>query len=168
MRARLGGAVHLIRWRSDLLCLLGWPEWRPAVKTAPPVETPLPQNVEAERALLDSVMLDPSTLPDVRAICSPDSLYIHEHRTIFRAMCDLADAGAPIDTVTLIDELERTGQLEDAGGGAAVGALGTNAPDNPHAVAYARIVQRCALTLHGGSSPMGSQATHRVTPHVSA
>ncbi len=109
-------------------------------------ETPLPQDVVAERGILDCILADPDVLVAVRAILpSETAFYTHEHRTIYRAMCAVVDAGDPLDLITLLSELERTGQLEDAGGAAGVGALGTFVPEHPHVEHYAKIVQRHAV-----------------------
>jgi len=65
-------------------------------------ETPLPQDVVAERGILDCILLDPDELPGVRAILSSETaFYTHEHRTIYHAMCALVDAGTALDTITL-------------------------------------------------------------------
>jgi hypothetical protein len=55
----------------------------------------LPQNVDAEAALLGSILIDASILPVVATIARPEDCYREAHRIIYQAMCDLCEAGTP-------------------------------------------------------------------------
>ncbi len=112
-------------------------------------EKPLPQNVEADRAMLGCVLIDPDALAVVRRIAvEPDSPYTDADRIIYRAMCALGDAGTPVDLITLCDELARRGQLEHIGGTGYVASLANQVPNSMMAEEYARIVARYACARH--------------------
>ncbi len=75
-----------------------------------------PQNEEAERAILGAVMLERDALGlAVERVAAAD-FYRREHQLIFGAMLALYDADQAIDTVTVAEQLERAGRLEQAGG----------------------------------------------------
>ncbi len=68
-----------------------------------------PQSLDAERALLGSLLLKPDAIHDVSDIIQPDSFYAERHRYIFAAMRELADRGEPIDQLSLSVRLEHQG-----------------------------------------------------------
>src|SRR3989344_468098 len=104
-----------------------------------------PQNVEAERALLGSIMLKPDAIHEVTDIVSSDSFYVEKHRTIFRAMLDLASAGSPIDLLSVANRLKDLGELERAGGNAHLAELVSAVPTSANLKYYAEIVQKKAM-----------------------
>src|SRR5260370_35025763 len=80
------------------------------------VEKLLPQNVEAEAGVLGSLLIDPEAVVQVAEFLRPDDFYRDAHRTIFQAVLELYESGEPADLITLTDELQRRGKLEDIGG----------------------------------------------------
>ena len=76
----------------------------------------MPCSLAAERALLGSVLIDPSSIVDIAAKVSADDFYVQEHKQIFLAMRELFDASQEIDPVTLIDSLVHKGVYEKSGG----------------------------------------------------
>lgn len=109
------------------------------------VEKLLPQSTEAEMAVLGSILIDPAALLDVLPILTPDDFYREAHRLIYAAACDLHALGKPGgNLVVLTDELERRGQLDDAGGVSYVSSLANQVPTSRHAVHYAQIVEQKA------------------------
>lgn len=110
----------------------------------------LPQNVEAEAAVLGCILIDAAAMARLDFLRSED-FYREAHRQIFTAMCDLflADSlvgeGGSTDYLTLTDELRRRGTLEDVGGASYVWSLAQQAPSSLSATRYARIVQRTAV-----------------------
>jgi hypothetical protein len=99
------------------------------------VAKPLPHSVEAEHALLGSVLLDNAVLSAIFDKIAVLDFFLLQHRKIFTAMRALHDAQKPIDTVALMDALGD--DLEAAGGAAYLSAL----PDGLQA-------QRIASVLH--------------------
>ncbi|MEK9177408.1 MAG: DnaB-like helicase N-terminal domain-containing protein, partial [Patescibacteria group bacterium] len=71
-----------------------------------------PQSIDAERALLGSVMLKPDGIHEVTDLVSADSFYVEKHRAIYRAMIGLASSGSPIDLVSVSGRLKDEGGLE--------------------------------------------------------
>ena len=98
-----------------------------------------PQNIDAERALLGAVFMDPDCIFDVQEICQPDDFFRPEHRNIFAAMCDLAQKSLPVDILTVTDQLESTGKMKNLSPEYIV-ALANEVPLASNALEYARIV----------------------------
>jgi replicative DNA helicase len=122
-----------------------------AAPVPPDLAGPLPpQNLEAETSVLGSILfseeaLDP-LLIDVRL--RPEDFYRERHRLIFRAMTRLKDKPEPeaIDVLTVSEELDRHGELEEAGGKAYVHSLPSLVPAPGHFRHYAQIVKNHAVT----------------------
>jgi len=100
-----------------------------------------PHNVEAEEAVLGSLLIDPMALERVRQILRSDEFYIQKNAWIYAACLELEDRGDPLDTVTLLDVLESHGQLTEVGGAAYISRLLNVVPSAMHVEAYARIVR---------------------------
>jgi replicative DNA helicase len=80
------------------------------------MERTLPHNIDAEQGVLASLMIEPDLLDSVSDLLRPEDFYRNAHQLIFRAMLDLRRKKMSIDSLTLCDELEQQGKLEDAGG----------------------------------------------------
>jgi len=75
-----------------------------------------PHNLDVERAVLGSVLLDPRTFLSLLDQVKAEDFYSPAHRQIFQAMSALAEASQPIDPTTLAEALLRRAELESAGG----------------------------------------------------
>ena len=75
-----------------------------------------PHSIQAEQAVLGGLMLDNSTWDQVAGRVGKEDFYRREHQLIFEAIDGLAEASKPFDVVTLAEELERFGRLEEVGG----------------------------------------------------
>jgi replicative DNA helicase len=104
-----------------------------------------PQNLDAEVSVVGSMLLSKDAIAEVTEILIAEDFYRGAHRTMFEAIRDLYDRGEPVDPVTLADELERRGQLEDVGGAVAIADLVSRVPTSANAQYYARIVSDHAL-----------------------
>ncbi len=102
----------------------------------------IPSNIEAEEALLGSVLIDPDVVVQVATVVQPTDFYVQRHGWIYDAMRYLHDQRRPVDFLTITDELERRGQLNDVGGAAYISSLANAVPSSVHAHQYAQIVQR--------------------------
>src|SRR5262249_56142329 len=109
-----------------------WEGGAGAAPAAPPPRVP-PQNLDAEESVLGAMMLSPGAIGAVSEVLSAADFYRESHAKIYRAGLTLYGRGEPVDAITLVDELERRGELEDVGGKvrvhelAAVGSAGSNA-----------------------------------------
>ena len=95
------------------------------------IERTLPHNIEAEKSVLGSILVNNENYYTVVENLHPDDFYLEGHRTIFRTMSDIVDASRAVDLITLQDELERASLLESAGG---IGYLASLLDGIPHLV----------------------------------
>lgn len=102
-----------------------------------------PQNLEAERAVLGSVLIEPETLPAVYGISPPEAFYRETHQRIYRAMLELVRQHHPLDLLTLAAALGS--ELEAVGGLAYLAQLGEATPTSAHAEHYAGLVREAWL-----------------------
>ena len=122
-----------------------------------------PQNQEAETSVLGAIMLSEQALDalliDVKL--TPEHFYRERHRLIFRAMIALKGKtdSAPVDVVTVCDELERAGELEEAGGRAYVYSLPNLVPSAANIRQYAKHVR--VIVNHQNRFAPHSQASVR-------
>jgi replicative DNA helicase len=75
-----------------------------------------PQNVEAEEMLLAALMDASVNVPEAMGMLDADDFYKEGHRRVFGGILDLFNAGEPIEPITVIDQLAKTGDLDAAGG----------------------------------------------------
>ena len=105
----------------------------------------IPANVEAEQAVLGSILIDPDAILRIASKLRPEDFYLEKHRWIYEAALDLHERRQPADLVTLCDELERRGQLNEVGGAAYITELINAVPTAIHVEHYAGIVERTAV-----------------------
>jgi replicative DNA helicase len=99
-----------------------------------------PSSVEAELALLGSVVLDRAMLEDVRASISHDSFYSADNQIIWDVVDDLYKRGSAIDMLIVREELEKRQLLQEVGGVAYLGRVFQSMPSAAHGMHYAGIV----------------------------
>ncbi|HEY66403.1 MAG TPA: replicative DNA helicase [Caldilineae bacterium] len=104
----------------------------------------VPANIEAEEAVLGSILIDPDAIIKIAPSLYPEDFYLEKHRWIYQAALDLHERRQPVDFVTLCDELERRGQLHEVGGPAYITELVNVVPTAIHVEHYAQIVERTA------------------------
>ncbi len=104
-----------------------------------------PHSMEAEQSILGGLMLDNHAWDTVSEVVMDDNFYRQEHRQIFRTMRKLLNDGKPIDVVTLSEELDRTAELESAGGLDYLIELAKNTPSASNIRAYSEIVRDRSL-----------------------
>ena len=109
------------------------------------LERALPSNVDAERSLLGSILVNNENYYRVVEFLRPEDFYLDSHRVIFRNMTALMENSRAIDLITLQDELLRNASLESTGG---IGYLSGLLDGIPHLVNidhYVEIVRDKAL-----------------------
>jgi replicative DNA helicase len=107
-----------------------------------------PQNLEAEESVLGAMMLSPGAIGAVSEILDAGDFYRESHSKIYRSALGLYARGEPVDAITLVDELEERGDLEDVGGRVRIHELAALVPAAANSAHYARIVREMA-TLRG-------------------
>lgn len=90
-------------------------------------------------------MLEASAWDNVADAVRADDFYRPDHELIFQAIGALAGEGKPCDVITVSEQLERMGQLEDAGGQAYLATLARDTPTAANVRAYAQIVRERSL-----------------------
>lgn len=100
-----------------------------------------PQNIEAEMAVLGSVLLDEEAIHDVVELVDEVNFYKESHRKIFLSILNLFNSNKPIDLLTLTDELKKIGALEEIGGASYLTSLVNAVPSAANVRNYARIVK---------------------------
>ena len=104
-----------------------------------------PQSLEAEEAVIGSILIDPEIVGDVMEILSYNDFYLDFHRSVFEAMEELYDLSEPIDIVSLCEKLRRKGILDRLGGELKIAQLADAVPTSAHALHYAKIVKEKSI-----------------------
>jgi len=105
----------------------------------------LPHSREAEEAVIGAVLINPEVYYDLAQFLQPDDFYLHRLRFIWEAYVRLQERRVPIDSLTVTEELEDMGRLEEIGGPAYLTALLNQVPTTLHAEAYGKIVEATAI-----------------------
>jgi replicative DNA helicase len=126
---------------------------RPRLRPVPtpgadrPGEPPVPpHNLEAEQAVLGAVLQAGRLLVEVAGQVEEADFYRPAHRAVWRAINALADRGEPTDPITVLGELQHSGELDNVGGGPFVHTLVASVPTVANAAHYARLVAHTAHT----------------------
>jgi len=105
-----------------------------------------PQNLDAEESVLGGMMLSPSAIAAVSEVLGDGrEFYRESHAKMYRAALALYAKGEPVDAITLTDELDERGELEDVGGKVRVHELAALVPASANAGHYAQIVRETAV-----------------------
>ena len=123
-------------------------------------------DVDMERALLGSLLIDPAQILAVLQV-EPDDFYLKKHGWLYEALRALHLAHAPIDPVIVCDELEAHGRLEAVGGAAYITELMNAVPSALHAEAYAsRVIDLATRRRLLGEASAFVRAVHDLSVPV--
>ena len=100
-----------------------------------------PYSLEAEQAVLGSLLMDPDCLLSIADITKPEHFYIPQHREIFSIIINLDAIGQKFDALLVLEELKSKGIYDDAGGKNYLAQLAQIVPSTANVVAYAKIVK---------------------------
>ena len=100
----------------------------------------LPHDLEAEEAVLGSLIIDGEAVTRIINLVSPEAFYREIHQVCFKACLDLFNRGEVIDQVTLANQLTRTSELELVGGMSYLSHLVSMTPTSAHAEYYASAI----------------------------
>ncbi len=101
----------------------------------------LPYSLEAEQAVLGSVLKDPRCMPTVLINLKSDYFYMPQHKAIFAAFVQLDANAQPIDPLVVLEMLKKDGVYDDAAGKTYLFQLAQAVPSVQNVEAYAKIVR---------------------------
>lgn len=104
----------------------------------------IPQSEEAEMATIGAILINPKSMPLIAEFLRAEDFYFLRNQYIFEAMERLYNKQEPIDYVTLTNEIEAHGQLDEIGGATYITRLVNEPPDSTKARFYAQLVSRTA------------------------
>ena len=104
-----------------------------------------PQDLEAERSVLGAMLLSAEAMADVVEILDAEDFYRSAHGKIYAAVRGLFGHGEPVDVITAVDALRRSGLLDEIGGALYLRDLVDEVPTPASASHYAKIVADAAL-----------------------
>ena len=113
-------------------------------KTAFPSRIP-PQNLEAEQAVLGSILLKADVFGIVVEILKTGDFYKDGHKLMFEAMLGLFERNEPLDLLTVSSELRDQNRLEQAGGAGYLASLTSIVPVTANVLSYARIIREKSI-----------------------
>ena len=105
----------------------------------------IPQNTEAEEAVLGAILVNPVVITKVVEGLKPESFYKPAHRYVYEAMLQLFNSNERIDIVSVSNVLDYNSKLETVGGRAFINDLALNAISTANIEYYAKIIQEKAI-----------------------
>jgi replicative DNA helicase len=105
------------------------------------LEKGLPANLDAERFVLGSILLDDAMYVQAAGALEADDFTLEKHRRIFRRMGELQERGEKIDRITIANELMKFNELEACDGLTYLVSLDDGLPHIPNLDSYIRIVK---------------------------
>ena len=104
-----------------------------------------PHSLEAERTVLGGILVQKQNLNVTLSIISPEDFYKDAHRKLIERIIVLVDKGLPVDLLSLVEEVQKVGMLEDVGGAAYISGLLDGVPKSLNIEYYAQIIKEKAL-----------------------
>lgn len=101
----------------------------------------LPYSVEAEQAVLGSIIIDPKCLNDIAVQMKSEYFYIPQHREIYSVMSSMYELSQTIDFVSLLEKLKNDGIYDEAGGKSYLTQLVQNVPSVANVLTYVAIIK---------------------------
>ncbi len=101
----------------------------------------LPYSVEAEQAVLGSIIIDPNCFNDIAVNMKSDFFYIPQHKEIYKTLAAMYELSQTVDFVSLLEKLKKNGVYDDAGGKAYLTQLVQTVPTSANVLTYAAIVR---------------------------
>ena len=98
-------------------------------------------SLEAEQAVLGSILMDPGCMPQVQVYLSADDFYLPQHRAIYTAIATIDASGGKIDPLIVLDSLVRDKVYDSAAGKNYLFQLAQCVPSTSNVESYAKIVK---------------------------
>ena len=100
-----------------------------------------PHDIEAEQAIIGSMLTDRDAVISAIEILRPDDFYREDNKTIYEAILNLYNRSEPIDIITVRAELEAMGKIDNVGGLEYLAELPEKVPTTANAMKYIKIVE---------------------------
>ncbi len=104
-----------------------------------------PNDIEAEQAVLGSMLTDKEAVNTAIESLRPDDFYREDNKAIFQAIMNLYNRSEPVDIITLKDELESMDKFEQVGGYEYLASLPDKVPTTANVQKYVKIVEEKAI-----------------------
>ncbi len=101
----------------------------------------MPYSLEAEQAVLGSILVDPSCLSQAAVFVNPESFFLPQHQSIFAAMLTIDSMGSKIDPLVILQTLVQEGVYDNASGRNYLFNLAQMVPSTSNIETYAKIVR---------------------------
>ena len=104
-----------------------------------------PHDIEAEQAVIGSMLTDKDAVVDSIEVLKPDDFYRQDNKTIYEAITNLYNRAEPIDIITVKAELISLGKFEAVGGLEYLAVLPDKVPTTANVEKYIRIVEEKSI-----------------------
>ncbi len=101
----------------------------------------MPYSLEAEQAVLGSILIDPACITQVLILIRPDYFYLPQHKAIFTILQDIDALGGKIDPLIVLQKLKEEKIYDDAGGKQYLFQLAESVPTTENVEAYCKIIR---------------------------
>lgn len=120
-------------------------ELKEKIRERPLIERVPPQNLDAEMAVLGSMLIEEDAINEAVEIIDEDCFYKSAHRKIFTSILNLFSKNKAVDLITLTEELKKTNQLDSIGGASYLAMLANAVPTAANIKHYTRIVKEKSI-----------------------
>ena len=104
-------------------------------------QTKMPFSMEAEQAVLGSILIDPGCITAAQVVLRPEHFFLPQHQSIFGAMVEIETTGGKIDPLIVLERLKRDEVYDDAGGRNYLLQMAQSVPSTKNLESYAQIVR---------------------------
>lgn len=104
----------------------------------------VPREIDAEKAVLGSIMLNANVLDELQSLLADEDFYEPRHQSIFIVARKLREQARPVDAVSLAERLSKQNELENVGGAIYLGSLMESVPHTANVSYYADLVIKAA------------------------
>ncbi len=101
----------------------------------------LPYSLEAEQAVLGSILTEPDCITQVLILLKSEQFYLPQHRAIFNIMQEIDALGGKVDPLVVLEKLKSENVYDDAGGKNYLYQLAQSVPSTRNVESYCRIVK---------------------------
>lgn len=104
-------------------------------------EVNMPYSLEAEQAVLGSILLEPACMTQVNILVKPEYFYLPQHRAIYTIMQEIDALGGKIDPLIVLEKLKSEKVYDDASGKQYLLTLSQIVPSTENVEAYSKIIR---------------------------